>query len=245
MLMALRNDPDAVRFSVTGRAVTSEEHERWFRTVRSDPSRCRIWIAEDGSTPVGQLRVDLDGDSGTVSIAVAADHRGRGIGTAMLRALVIKAGAEGAPVAADGGGAFRQRSLAARLCRGRLPARRRGQRVPGARVAVTVDAPSTREYWASQVREHHDAEGRIFRYVAVKHPGARGLVVHFSAFFGEWGDAPQHRKIFQGHFHRLRMLATHPTTTSCSSATSSAPTAMARTTPARAATRSWNGRCSI
>jgi RimJ/RimL family protein N-acetyltransferase len=97
MLMALRNDPDAVRFSVTGRAVTSEEHERWFRTVRSDPSRCRIWIAEDGSTPVGQLRVDLDGDSGTVSIAVAADHRGRGIGTAMLRALVIKAGAEGAP----------------------------------------------------------------------------------------------------------------------------------------------------
>lgn len=77
-------------------------------------------------------------------------------------------------------------------------------------MAVTVDAPSTREYWASQVREHRDAEGRIFRYVAVKHPGARGLVVHFSAFFGEWGDAPQHRKIFQGHFHRLRMLGDAP-----------------------------------
>ena len=75
---------------------------------------------------------------------------------------------------------------------------------------MTVDAPSTREYWASQVREHQDDEGRIFRYVAVKHPGARGLVVHFSAFFGEWGDAPQHRKIFQGHFHRLRMLGDQP-----------------------------------
>lgn len=97
MLMALRNDPDAVRFSVSGRGVTSEEHERWFRTVRSEPSRCRIWIAEDGSTPVGQVRVDLNGDSGMVSIAVAADHRGRGIGTAMLKAVVIKAGTEGTP----------------------------------------------------------------------------------------------------------------------------------------------------
>lgn len=73
-------------------------------------------------------------------------------------------------------------------------------------MAVTADAPSNREYWASQVREHRDAEGRVFRYVPVKHPGARGLVVHFSAFFGEWGDAPRHRKVFQGHFHRLRML---------------------------------------
>jgi len=97
MLMALRNDPDAVRFSVTGRAVTSDEHERWFRRVRSDPSRCRLWIAEDGATPVGQVRVDLKGDSGTVSIAVGPGHRGRGVGTAMLRAVVVRAGSDGAP----------------------------------------------------------------------------------------------------------------------------------------------------
>ncbi len=77
-------------------------------------------------------------------------------------------------------------------------------------MAVTTTTPSTREHWASQVREHRDAEGRIFRYVPVRHPGARGLVVHFSAFFGEWGDAPQHRRVFQGHFHRLRMLGDAP-----------------------------------
>jgi hypothetical protein len=75
---------------------------------------------------------------------------------------------------------------------------------------MTTTAPSTREYWASQVREHHDAEGRVFRYVPVKHSGARGLIIHFSAFFGEWGDEPQHRKVFQGHFHRLRMLGDAP-----------------------------------
>jgi hypothetical protein len=65
---------------------------------------------------------------------------------------------------------------------------------------------STRAYWATQVREHVDGEGRVFRYVPVRHEGSRGLVVHFSAFFGEWGDAPRHRETFQGHFHRLGML---------------------------------------
>jgi hypothetical protein len=42
--------------------------------------------------------------------------------------------------------------------------------------------------------------------VHVTHPRSRGLVVHFSAFFGEWGEARQYRAAFQGHFHRLRML---------------------------------------
>jgi hypothetical protein len=65
---------------------------------------------------------------------------------------------------------------------------------------------ATRAYWADQVREHRDDQGRVYRYVHVQHPGSRGLVVHFSAFFGEWGDARQYRKVFSGHFHRLGML---------------------------------------
>lgn len=65
---------------------------------------------------------------------------------------------------------------------------------------------ATREYWAEQVRVHRDEKDRAFRYVHVRHPGARGLIVHFSAFFGEWGEARRHRKVFAGHFHRLRML---------------------------------------
>ncbi|MDQ2959660.1 MAG: Two component regulator three Y domain-containing protein [Candidatus Dormibacteraeota bacterium] len=64
----------------------------------------------------------------------------------------------------------------------------------------------SREQWAAQVQDHRDEEGRVFRYVHVRHPGSRGLVVHFSAFFGEWGDARAYRKVFSGHFHRLRML---------------------------------------
>jgi RimJ/RimL family protein N-acetyltransferase len=97
MLMAWRNDPDTVRFSVSGRAVTAEEHERWFRRVRDDPAHHRLWIAEDDGRPVGHVRVDVSGDTGTVSIAVESGRRGRGLGTSMLQALLAKAAADGVP----------------------------------------------------------------------------------------------------------------------------------------------------
>jgi L-amino acid N-acyltransferase YncA len=97
MLLALRNDPDAVSLSVTGRAVTAEEHERWFRRVRDDPAHHRLWIAEQDSEPVGQMRVDIAGDTGTVSITVHSDHRRHGLGTAMLRAMVVRVAVEGVP----------------------------------------------------------------------------------------------------------------------------------------------------
>lgn len=86
--MAWRNDPDAVRFSTTGRRVTAEEHERWFATIQKPDSRTRLWIGEQDGVPVGQVRIDADDGGGTVSIAVGAERRGRGIGTAMLRALL-------------------------------------------------------------------------------------------------------------------------------------------------------------
>jgi UDP-2,4-diacetamido-2,4,6-trideoxy-beta-L-altropyranose hydrolase len=90
MVMAWRNDPTAVRFSTTGRAVSEEEHERWFATIRRADSRTKLWIGEEDGAPVGQVRIDADDDGGTVSIAVGAEHRGRGIGTAMLRALLAE-----------------------------------------------------------------------------------------------------------------------------------------------------------
>jgi UDP-2,4-diacetamido-2,4,6-trideoxy-beta-L-altropyranose hydrolase len=97
MLMAWRNDADTVAFSVSGRAVTGEEHGRWFRRVRNDPAHHRLWIAEDDGQPVGQVRVDVTGDTGSVSIAVESGRRGRGLGTSMLQALLAKAAADGAP----------------------------------------------------------------------------------------------------------------------------------------------------
>ena len=56
------------------------------------------------------------------------------------------------------------------------------------------------------VQTYVDSDGRQFGYVHVRHAGASGLGIHFSAFFGTWGDYKQYRDTFAGYFHRLRML---------------------------------------
>lgn len=55
------------------------------------------------------------------------------------------------------------------------------------------------------VSEYVDPEGRRFEYIHIRH-GRPNLVLHFSAFFGKWGDAKPYRDRFQGYFHRLKML---------------------------------------
>jgi RimJ/RimL family protein N-acetyltransferase len=89
VLLTWRNDPEAVRFSGTARAVTTQEHNDWLAARIVDPATC-IWIAEEGSTAVGQVRIDIEDGTGTVSVAVAPGHRGHGLGTAILRALVAE-----------------------------------------------------------------------------------------------------------------------------------------------------------
>jgi spore coat polysaccharide biosynthesis protein SpsF len=86
-VLAWRNDPDTVRFSLTGSAVTPGEHARWYARRLEDPAT-RLSIAELDGEPIGSVRVDVVDAVGTVSIAVDPAHRGRGLGTAMLRRLV-------------------------------------------------------------------------------------------------------------------------------------------------------------
>jgi RimJ/RimL family protein N-acetyltransferase len=87
LLLGWRNDPEAIRFSVSRLGVTPGEHAEWLARRLADPAT-HLWIAEERGTPVGQVRVDVEGGTGTVSIAVAPGVRGRGLGTASLRAMV-------------------------------------------------------------------------------------------------------------------------------------------------------------
>jgi len=48
-------------------------------------------------------------------------------------------------------------------------------------------------------------EDRLYNYVL--YPGDSDvLCVHFSAFFGEWGEQRRNRALYQGYFHRMRMF---------------------------------------
>jgi hypothetical protein len=59
-------------------------------------------------------------------------------------------------------------------------------------------------------KRYVDPEGREFDYVRVRHRGSEGLGIHFSAFFGEWGNKKRTRENFKGYFHRMRMLGSCP-----------------------------------
>jgi UDP-2,4-diacetamido-2,4,6-trideoxy-beta-L-altropyranose hydrolase len=93
-VMEWRNDGDAVRFSVTGRPVSKAEHRRWFTALLAD-RHVRLWIAEEAGVAVGQVRLDVTDGTGTVSIAVAREHRGRGMAVSMLRAMIEVVAADG------------------------------------------------------------------------------------------------------------------------------------------------------
>ena len=57
------------------------------------------------------------------------------------------------------------------------------------------------------VSRYVDDVGHEFGYVYIDH-GRSDLAVHFSAFFGAWGNARVYRETFQGYFHRMKMLGT-------------------------------------
>lgn len=86
-LLGWRNDPEVVRLSVSGEPTKAAGHWRWLRQRVNDPST-RLWIAEIDAVPCGQVRVDVEDAIGAVSISVAAERRGQGIGRSVLRALL-------------------------------------------------------------------------------------------------------------------------------------------------------------
>jgi len=84
VLLAWRNDPTAHRYYEHPHPVTPDVHDRWL-TDRLTLDPPALWLAWDGDTPLGSVRLDTGGDgSAELSIVVDAAHRGRGTGTVLL-----------------------------------------------------------------------------------------------------------------------------------------------------------------
>jgi spore coat polysaccharide biosynthesis protein SpsF len=92
-VLACRADAEAVRWSKSGRAITSEEHAGWYPTVLDQPG-IRLRVALVDGEPVGSLRVDVEGGTGEVGIAIVPERRGTGLGRALLAALVADCAAD-------------------------------------------------------------------------------------------------------------------------------------------------------
>lgn len=85
MLLDWRNHPSVRSRSFNQTPIPYEGHKAWFESKLKDDD-CLFLIAEDNTgTAVGQIRFDKDGHTALISVAVAPEMTGRGIGTTMMR----------------------------------------------------------------------------------------------------------------------------------------------------------------
>lgn len=96
-LFAWANDPVARAVSFRDAPIAWETHIAWLTAALADPRR-RLYVAEQDGTPVGTARLDHDADDArvaVVSLNIAPEARGRGVGRALLEALADAARAHG------------------------------------------------------------------------------------------------------------------------------------------------------
>jgi UDP-2,4-diacetamido-2,4,6-trideoxy-beta-L-altropyranose hydrolase len=84
-LFELVNDEEVRRQSFLSGAISWEGHQEWFLRKLDDP-RTQIYIALEGDTPVGQLRLDcLEAGQAEIDYSVVPQRRGSGLAKAILR----------------------------------------------------------------------------------------------------------------------------------------------------------------
>jgi UDP-2,4-diacetamido-2,4,6-trideoxy-beta-L-altropyranose hydrolase len=82
-LFDTRNDPEARANSVDQRPLVYESHVAWLSSKLEDPDTL-IYIAEENRESVGYVRFHLQDTVAVVSIGLAAEFRGRGLGRTIL-----------------------------------------------------------------------------------------------------------------------------------------------------------------
>jgi RimJ/RimL family protein N-acetyltransferase len=81
-----RNDAQTRRASLDPAPIPLATHERWFARSLESPAR-KLYVVVAGGRDAGVVRLDLDGGRASVSIHLAPERRGQGLGPAALAAL--------------------------------------------------------------------------------------------------------------------------------------------------------------
>lgn len=83
LLFEYRNDPVVIENSLTNSPVAWADHVKWYEQKIKD-DECLIYIAEENSEPVGQVRLDNTDNVATISYSVDSKYRGNGYGVRII-----------------------------------------------------------------------------------------------------------------------------------------------------------------
>jgi UDP-2,4-diacetamido-2,4,6-trideoxy-beta-L-altropyranose hydrolase len=85
LLFRWRNEAETRKNSFGSGPIPFEEHIRWLSSRLTASDDTRIWILEDGTMPVGQIRYERVSDEARISFSIDKNVRGKGLGTALLK----------------------------------------------------------------------------------------------------------------------------------------------------------------
>ena len=79
----VNNDPTTRAVSMSTAPIPWASHATWYPARLSDPLT-HLYVAEHGGVPVGVVRFDLEGEDATISVALAPEHQGKGLGRRII-----------------------------------------------------------------------------------------------------------------------------------------------------------------
>jgi spore coat polysaccharide biosynthesis predicted glycosyltransferase SpsG/RimJ/RimL family protein N-acetyltransferase len=83
LLLAWRNDPEGRAASRSDAVISAADHEAWLSKTLAGSDRTLL-VAGNPERPVGSVRFDEDSRGAEISVMVAPDRRGGGIGSRMI-----------------------------------------------------------------------------------------------------------------------------------------------------------------
>ena len=76
LLYAWANDPAVRKNSFKSNPIPYEDHIKWFKHIMEDDNVLQF-IMMDDEKPVGQIRLNVDGDEAEIGYSIAAECRGK------------------------------------------------------------------------------------------------------------------------------------------------------------------------
>lgn len=77
------NDPQVRESAFNSHSIAKEEHEAWLRE-KLESDKCDLYIYYKDRQPIGQIRLDYEGNKAVIDYSIDRKYRGQGHGRRML-----------------------------------------------------------------------------------------------------------------------------------------------------------------